>query len=122
MHPLDSDAPGVHESASISVGETTMNFHSALASATASQPIPTTSAGDVFALTAPHSPTQMRVTKRNGSSEVVDLGKIVRAVSRNAENLFAVDPMRVALRRSAASTMAQARANSMSCRSARPPR
>ena len=98
MHPLDSDAPGVHESASISVGETTMNFHSALASATASQPIPTTSAGDVFALTAPHSPTQMRVTKRNGSSEVVDLGKIVRAVSRNAENLFAVDPMRVALK------------------------
>ena len=40
----------------------------------------------------------MRVTKRNGSTEPVDLGKIVRAVSRCAEGLSDVDPMRVATR------------------------
>ncbi|HMM66109.1 MAG TPA: ribonucleoside-diphosphate reductase subunit alpha, partial [Dokdonella sp.] len=60
--------------------------------------IPASAADQAFALTAPHSPTQMRVTKRNGSSESVDLGKIVRAVTRNAEGLHAVDPMRVALK------------------------
>ncbi len=51
-----------------------------------------------FALTPPHSPAQMRVTKRNGSSEAVDVNKIVRAVTRTAEGLHAVDPMRVALK------------------------
>ncbi|HNR91343.1 MAG TPA: ribonucleoside-diphosphate reductase subunit alpha [Dokdonella sp.] len=51
-----------------------------------------------FSLTAPHSPAQMRVTKRNGSSEAVDLNKIVRAVTRSAEGLHDVDPMRVALK------------------------
>jgi ribonucleoside-diphosphate reductase alpha chain len=38
----------------------------------------------------------MRVKKRNGSSEAVDLNKIVRAVSRCCEGLGRVDPMRVA--------------------------
>ncbi|MFZ1392939.1 MAG: ribonucleoside-diphosphate reductase subunit alpha [Dokdonella sp.] len=65
--------------------------------ATARSVVASTSAED-FALTAPHSPTQMRVTKRNGGSEVVDLGKIVRAVTRSAGGLHAVDPMRVALK------------------------
>ena len=51
-----------------------------------------------FTLTAPHSPAQMRVTKRNGASEAVDLNKIVRAVTRSADGLHAVDPMRVALK------------------------
>ncbi|HUD40497.1 MAG TPA: ribonucleoside-diphosphate reductase subunit alpha [Dokdonella sp.] len=51
-----------------------------------------------FALTPPHSPAQMRVTKRNGSTEAVDVNKIVRAVTRTAEGLHAVDPMRVALK------------------------
>ncbi|MEG2941895.1 MAG: ribonucleoside-diphosphate reductase subunit alpha, partial [Thermomonas sp.] len=40
----------------------------------------------------------MRVTKRNGASEAVDLNKIVRAVTRAAEGLHAVEPMRVATR------------------------
>ncbi|WP_414487025.1 ATP cone domain-containing protein, partial [Stenotrophomonas maltophilia] len=40
----------------------------------------------------------MRVTKRDGSVETVDLNKIVRAVQRAAEGLHAVDPMRVATR------------------------
>ncbi|MEO6517835.1 MAG: ribonucleoside-diphosphate reductase subunit alpha [Pseudoxanthomonas sp.] len=40
----------------------------------------------------------MSVTKRNGSREPVDLNKIVRAVQRNCEGLYAVDPMRVATR------------------------
>ena len=40
--------------------------------------------------------TQMRVTKRSGSKELVDLNKIVRAVSRCADGLFDVDPMRIA--------------------------
>ncbi|KAB8314251.1 ribonucleoside-diphosphate reductase subunit alpha [Tolypothrix campylonemoides VB511288] len=40
----------------------------------------------------------MTVTKRNGHREPVDLNKIVRAVTRSAAGLHAVDPMRVATR------------------------
>jgi len=40
----------------------------------------------------------MRVTKRNGGSEPVDVNKIVRAVSRCCVGLTDVDPMRVATR------------------------
>ncbi|MEO5724716.1 MAG: ribonucleoside-diphosphate reductase subunit alpha [Ilumatobacteraceae bacterium] len=40
----------------------------------------------------------MRVRKRNGGLEPVDLNKIVRAVSRAARGLDGVDPMRVATR------------------------
>ncbi|WP_092407638.1 ribonucleoside-diphosphate reductase subunit alpha [Dokdonella immobilis] len=75
-----------------------MNASTAVASATACPSVSEASGGDAFALTAPHSPTQMRVTKRNGRSESVDLAKIVRAVTRSAEDLHAVDPMRVALK------------------------
>ncbi|HEY3496985.1 MAG TPA: ribonucleoside-diphosphate reductase subunit alpha [Polyangiaceae bacterium] len=42
--------------------------------------------------------TSMRVKKRNGSSERVDLNKIVRAVSRSCGGLLRVDAMRVATR------------------------
>ncbi|MCA9647819.1 MAG: ribonucleoside-diphosphate reductase subunit alpha [Myxococcales bacterium] len=38
----------------------------------------------------------MRVTKRNGTSEPVDLNKIVRAVTRCSSGLPGVDPMRIA--------------------------
>ncbi|MBS0590080.1 MAG: ribonucleoside-diphosphate reductase subunit alpha [Proteobacteria bacterium] len=52
-----------------------------------------------FALTAPHNaPTAMRVAKRSGASEPVDLNKIVRAVARCCEGLRDVDPMRVAVK------------------------
>jgi ribonucleoside-diphosphate reductase alpha chain len=52
-----------------------------------------------FRLTAPTTArTQMRVTKRNGSREAVDVNKIVRAVMRCCEGLADVDPMRVALK------------------------
>jgi len=51
-----------------------------------------------FALTPPHSPGQMRVTKRNGGQEIVDVNKIVKAVTRSADGLHAVDPLRVALK------------------------
>jgi len=40
--------------------------------------------------------TQMHVTKRNGSTEPVDVNKIVRAVSRCCVGLDAVDAMRIA--------------------------
>ncbi|MFZ5897093.1 MAG: ribonucleoside-diphosphate reductase subunit alpha [Myxococcota bacterium] len=40
----------------------------------------------------------MRVQKRDGSFEPVDLNKIVRAVTRSTTGLTRVDPMRVALR------------------------
>ena len=40
----------------------------------------------------------MQVSKRDGSLEPVDLNKIVRAVSRCAEGLADVDPMRIATR------------------------
>ncbi|AKF11272.1 ribonucleoside-diphosphate reductase subunit alpha [Sandaracinus amylolyticus] len=42
--------------------------------------------------------TTMRVTKRNGTREAVDVDKIVRAVRRCAGGLDDVDPMRVATR------------------------
>jgi ribonucleoside-diphosphate reductase alpha chain len=52
-----------------------------------------------FRLTPPAtSRTQMRVTKRNGAREPVDVNKIVRAVTRCADGLVDVDPMRVALK------------------------
>jgi ribonucleoside-diphosphate reductase alpha chain len=45
---------------------------------------------------APHSP--MRVTKRSGAHEPVDLNKIVRAIARCATDIADVDPMRIALK------------------------
>ncbi|MGB3746790.1 MAG: ribonucleoside-diphosphate reductase subunit alpha [Rhodanobacter sp.] len=60
---------------------------------------PATHETDVaFALTPPHSAASMHVTKRNGGREAVDVNKIVRAVTRSAEGLHAVDPLRVALK------------------------
>ncbi len=55
-------------------------------------------AAPAFDLTPPPTATGMRVTKRNGHSEPVDLNKIVRAITRAAEGLHAVEPMRVATR------------------------
>ncbi|MGN6235199.1 ribonucleoside-diphosphate reductase subunit alpha [Dyella sp.] len=51
-----------------------------------------------FTLTPPHNPGSMRVTKRNGGQESVDVNKIVKAVTRSADGLHAVDPLRVALK------------------------
>ena len=52
-----------------------------------------------FRLTAPNAArTQMRVTKRDGGHEPVDVNKIVRAVTRCCDGLADVDPMRVALK------------------------
>ena len=50
--------------------------------------------------TAPEAPTAggMRVRKRNGEAEPVDVNKIVRAVQRVSDGLPAVDPLRVATR------------------------
>ncbi len=42
--------------------------------------------------------TQMRVTKRNGNAEPVDINKIVRAISRCCPGLPNVDSMRIATR------------------------
>jgi len=99
MHPLDSRATGAAETDPTPASEVPMKSARVVATATvrpavaAAQP----PAGG-FALTSPHSPAQMRVTKRNGSSESVDLTKIVRAVTRSAVDLHAIDPMRVALK------------------------
>ncbi len=46
----------------------------------------------------PEAPHSMRVTKRNGTHEAVDLNKIVRAIGRAAQGLSDVDVMRVATR------------------------
>jgi ribonucleoside-diphosphate reductase alpha chain len=51
-----------------------------------------------FALTPPHAPATMTVTKRDGRREPVDVAKIVRAVQRCATGLDDIDPMRVALK------------------------
>ena len=57
----------------------------------------TSSEGDREVASMP-PPTTMRVTKRSGHTEIVDLNKIVRAVGRCATGLSDVDPMRVATR------------------------
>ncbi|WP_051063052.1 ribonucleoside-diphosphate reductase subunit alpha [Ilumatobacter nonamiensis] len=49
-------------------------------------------------ITADATQTGMRVTKRNGAVEPVDLNKIVNAIARASEGLLGVDPMRVATR------------------------
>jgi ribonucleoside-diphosphate reductase alpha chain len=51
-----------------------------------------------FALTPPHAPNTMTITKRDGRREPVDVGKIVRAVQRCCDSLDDIDPMRVALK------------------------
>lgn len=51
-----------------------------------------------FALTPPHNALAMMVTKRNGARQSVDLNKIVLAIQRCSEGLYAIDPMRVATR------------------------
>ncbi|MFW2383183.1 MAG: ATP cone domain-containing protein, partial [Acidimicrobiales bacterium] len=40
----------------------------------------------------------MRVRKRNGSLEPVDINRIVNAIAKASEGLIGVDPMRVATR------------------------
>jgi ribonucleoside-diphosphate reductase alpha chain len=73
--------------------------HSAdMAHTGAEQPTPQAAQAS-FRLIAPTTArTQMRVTKRNGSREAVDVNKIVRAVTRCCDGLPDVDPMRVALK------------------------
>jgi ribonucleoside-diphosphate reductase alpha chain len=48
--------------------------------------------------TSPPTQTSMRVTKRDGSTEPVDLNKIVRAINRSCLGLPEVDALRVATR------------------------
>jgi len=55
----------------------------------ASQPIPMQRETDVYG-------SSMRVRKRNGTHEPVDLNKILRAIGRSCSHLGHVDPMRVA--------------------------
>lgn len=61
-------------------------------------PAPASEAGKNFQLTPPPAATAMTVTKRDGTRQAVDLNKIVHAVTRCADGLHAVDPMRVATR------------------------
>ena len=70
--------------------ENTMNTETLAAPANAAAP--------QFALTPPATALGMTVTKRNGRREPVDLNKIVRAVARQCDDLYAIDPMRVATR------------------------
>ncbi|MBX3696080.1 MAG: ribonucleoside-diphosphate reductase subunit alpha [Steroidobacteraceae bacterium] len=67
--------------------------------ATATDHSGSTAGQAAFRLTAPAAArTQMRVKKRNGTHEPVDVNKIVRAVTRCCDGLADVDPMRVALK------------------------
>ena len=58
----------------------------------------TANMGDTLRDATGAGPTGMRVTKRNGAVEPVDLNKIVNAIARASEGLLGVDPMRVATR------------------------
>ena len=73
-------------------------FSAEVPAPTSETPMPVATQEQPFALTPPHNPGQMRVTKRNGGQETVDVNKIVRAVTRSADGLHAVDPLRVALK------------------------
>ena len=53
-------------------------------------------------LPAASAPTTMRVRKRNGNLEPVDVNKIVHAVARAAEGLLGIDPLTVSTRTIAA--------------------
>jgi len=59
---------------------------------------PAYAAQSSFALTPPHAPATMTITKRDGRKEPVDVNKIVRAVTRCSDGLNEIDPMRVALK------------------------
>jgi ribonucleoside-diphosphate reductase alpha chain len=77
-------------------------LHTAVDSTTRATPAMPASSTDAvqtgFALTPPHAPNTMTITKRDGRREPVDVGKIVRAVQRCCEGLDDIDPMRVALK------------------------
>jgi ribonucleoside-diphosphate reductase alpha chain len=92
MQPLDSAA---------SERIATRDESSSLAPSDAASALETkvTVAADAgFSLTPPHNSAQMHVTKRNGGQEIVDVNKIVKAVTRSGEGLHGVDPLRVALK------------------------
>jgi len=93
MQPLDS-APRERSSVRADAFSTELPAGAGTADHAAAPPL----SEEPFALTPPHNPGQMRVTKRNGGQEVVDVNKIVRAVTRAGEGLHAVDPLRVALK------------------------
>jgi ribonucleoside-diphosphate reductase alpha chain len=65
---------------------------------TVTEPGPASAAGPAGPASAvgPAGPARMRVRKRNGDTEPVDVNKIVRAVERCADGLDEVDPLRVA--------------------------
>ena len=68
-----------------------MNLHASALAASLAQ--------SSFKLSSPPAARNpMRVTKRNGAHEPVDVNKIVRAVTRCCEGMHDVDPMRVALK------------------------
>lgn len=94
MQPIDTDSrERTSDRADASA------FPAADAAATIHEPAAMEAVAETpFALTPPHNPGQMRVKKRNGGQEVVDVNKIVRAVTRSGEGLHAVDPLRVALK------------------------
>jgi ribonucleoside-diphosphate reductase alpha chain len=97
MQPLDT---ATRERSAARADASSFSAESPSAEAAVHEPAAAASAPDApsFALTPPHSPGQMRVTKRNGGQEIVDVNKIVRAVTRSADGLHAVDPLRVALK------------------------
>lgn len=64
--------------------------------ATAAQPVPAPQTPRMPDADDTHPQSSMRITKRNGSSESVDVGKIIRAVNRCCIGLPHVDTLRVA--------------------------
>ncbi|MDE2155288.1 MAG: ribonucleoside-diphosphate reductase subunit alpha [Xanthomonadaceae bacterium] len=94
MHPLDTADHGHIAARANESGNTAAEP----AAGSPGEPFAAATGEAAFALTPPHNPAQMRVTKRNGQREMVDVNKIVRAVTRRADGLHAVDPLRVALK------------------------
>jgi len=72
--------------------------HHSTASTESTMPAQADAQAAPLRLNPPHAPTLMTVTKRDGRRESVDVGKIVRAITRCADGLNDIDPMRVALK------------------------
>ena len=78
--------------------ETLAEAEAAAPAREAASPSSTAQSQGSFALTPPHAPATMSITKRDGRREPVDVNKIVRAVMRCCDELAEIDPMRVALK------------------------
>ncbi len=94
----ERDAPTLNAAGDNDAPTPTTADENAAPALTDTSAAPTGSSGAVPGHPAYAADGGMRVKKRNGTLEPVDLNKIVNAIARASEGLLGVDPMRVATR------------------------